>query len=670
MPPECQEAGRGCRKNLDTSKATPPERHTVGTKKTLLFLAAAGVCAMGWTAETSPGAPHRMGLFNTTMREGVACYRIPAMVTAPNGDIIAAIDERVDSCADLNKNRDINIVVRRSADNGDTWSDIETVADHEKGVSASDPSMIVERASGGVLLFYNHMDLDKEPGVYRLHVTKSLDNGKTWGEPEDITSQITKPEWRDDFQFITSGRGIQTRSGLLLHTLVNLDKGLHLFGSEDGGRNWHLVDAPLVPGDESKVVELADGSWMVNSRVKGAGFRYVHTSGDDGKTWTTRPEPALADPACNASLIRLSSVAGGDDRNRLLFSNAASGRRRNNMTVRLSYDEGETWTEEKTIYAGPSAYSTLTVLKNGDIGLLFEKDDHKENEFVRFSLEWLTDGRDRFNPQAAAVNRTDHWTAPFAGRIHTAWRDGRPMPQISAAWPDATLAEAYLAQKHFVARMLKPGEVGGYKAAGVASAAPGHPLVAVMPASGILHAKDNVIIDLADDPHRHVENEIGYLFHKPITKPPADVDALRQCVQAVVAIVEVPGGAVEELQPATTNDIVAWNINAKAMILGDAHEPGAIDPDDINITLSRDGETVNTARGGMAAGGQWGTLLKTVNHVLQQGYTVQPGHIITNGALGQILKAEPGRYHADYGPLGVIEFEVRQSNTGPGDVKP
>lgn len=265
---------------------------------------------------------------------------------------------------------------------------------------------------------------------------------------------------------------------------------------------------------------------------------------------------------------------------------------------------------------------------------------------------------------SAAVAETDavapDWIVPFADRIHNAWRDGKPMPQISAAYPDASLADAYLTQKHFVSRMMAPDGVGGFKAAGVASAAPGHPLVAVMPTSDILHAKDKIVIGLADDPHRHVENEIGYLFHRPVTEPPADVDALRRRVKAIVAIVEVPGGAVEELQPANTNDIVAWNINAKAMILGDAHGPNAIDPDAVNITLKRDGEIINTARGDMAAGGQWNTLLKTVNNVLRQGYTVQPGHIITNGALGKILKAAPGHYHADYGPLGIIEFEVRQ----------
>lgn len=66
------------------------------------------------------------------------------------------------------------------------------------------------------------------------------------------------------------------------------------------------------------------------------------------------------------------------------------------MTVRISYDEGETWSEGKTIYAGDSAYSSMTVLQNGDIGLLFEKDDHTENVFVRFTLEWLTDGKDKY----------------------------------------------------------------------------------------------------------------------------------------------------------------------------------------------------------------------------------------------------------------------------------
>lgn len=365
---------------------------------TWIFTAAMvlGICAAGEVAGIAEGVTLCRDLFNTSMREGVACYRIPALVTAVNGAVVAVIDERVPSCSDLNKNKDINIVIRRSEDNGDTWSEMDTVVDYGYGKAASDPSMIVDWETGAIFLFYNYMDHDAAPEVYCLHVVKSSDNGKTWSVPEDITSQITKAEWHKDFKFVTSGRGIQTRSGMLLHTLVNIQNGLHLFGSKDHGKTWFFLDAPITPGDESKVVELANGRWMVNSRVRGAGSRYTHISSDEGVTWTTAPEPALMDPACNAEIIRYSSTEAGCDKNRLLFSNAKSKNRRRNMTVRISYDEGETWSEGKTIYAGDSAYSSMTVLQNGDIGLLFEKDDHTENVFVRFTLEWLTDGKDKY----------------------------------------------------------------------------------------------------------------------------------------------------------------------------------------------------------------------------------------------------------------------------------
>ena len=333
-------------------------------------------------------------LFNTTMEKGVSCYRIPAIVTAPNGDVIAAIDERVENCADVNANKDINIVIRRSSDNGNTWSDIETVIDFPFGQSASDPSMIVDKETNDIFLFYNFMDLENDNGVYYLHVMKSADNGKTWNEPEDITSQIAKPEWEKDFKFITSGRGIQTRSGKLLHTMVNLKNGLHLFGSDDHGKTWFLIDTPINPADESKVIELTDGSWMINSRVHHLGLRIVHTSSDEGKTWETKEEPQLIDPGNNASIIRYTSKEDGYDKDRILFSNAKMTKGRFNMTVRISYDEGNTWSDGKTIYPGSSAYSSMTILANGDIGLFFEKDNHTQNPFVSFSLDWLTDGED------------------------------------------------------------------------------------------------------------------------------------------------------------------------------------------------------------------------------------------------------------------------------------
>lgn len=330
-----------------------------------------------------------INLFNSSDLER-GCYRIPALITALNGDLVAAIDQRVENCGDLRSNRDINIVVRRSSDNGESWTDIETIVNYPFGESASDPSMIVDDETGKIWMFYNYMDLENEKNIYYLKAVFSSDHGKSWSEPVDITSQITKPEWHEDFKFITSGRGIQTSGGTLLHTLVHLDKGVFLFGSNDHGESWFLIDNPVHPADESKVVELETGSWMVNSRVADAGMRYIHISEDWGETWTSYPDSTLTDPASNASLIRYQT---DDERSFLLFSNSRSPDERKNMTVRVSLDEGETWTEGKTIYPGSAAYSSMTVLKNGEIGLFFEKDNYSQNVFVKFSLDWLISKR-------------------------------------------------------------------------------------------------------------------------------------------------------------------------------------------------------------------------------------------------------------------------------------
>jgi len=371
----------------------------------LILITVISLSAQNKVHEIAEGVIFHQDLFNTSMVKGVSCFRIPSIVTAPNGNLVAAIDERVPSCGDLKWSKDINIVMRRSTDNGKTWSNIETIIDFPLGKSASDPSMIVDRNTKEIFLFYNFMDLDKEKDVYYLHVVKSNDNGKTWSKPEDITNQIAKPEWHNDFKFITSGRGIQTKNGKLLHTLVNLSKGLFIFGSDDHGKTWYFIDTPIKPADESKIVELTDGSWMVNARVNKGGMRYVHTSTDEGKSWTSRPEPNLIDPGCNASIIRYTSKSDGYNKNRLLFSNAKMEKGRMNLTVRISYDEGNTWTEGKTIYGGGSAYSSLTVLKNGDIAVFFEKDDYTQNTFVSFSLKWLTDGKDKFKKAAKKENQ-------------------------------------------------------------------------------------------------------------------------------------------------------------------------------------------------------------------------------------------------------------------------
>ncbi len=322
-------------------------------------------------------------LFNAENNPEVSCYRIPSIITAPNGDLIAAIDERVPSCGDLKWSRDINIVIRKSSDNGKTWGKIEKIIDYPLGQSASDPSMILDKQTNTIFLFYNYMDLDNQKDIYYLKYISSNDNGKSWSNPVDITSQISKVNWKNDFKFITSGRGIQTKNGTLLHCLVNLQKGTHVFGSNDNGKTWFITEAPTLPGDESKIVELNDGSWMVNSRVNKLGYRYSHFSNDNGKTWISKKEESIIDPGCNGSLIRYSQ----GEKNLLLLTNINNKKERKEIVLRYSTDEGKSWSNPKIIYNGEAAYSSMTVMENGNLGLFFEMDNYTKNVFTSISIK-------------------------------------------------------------------------------------------------------------------------------------------------------------------------------------------------------------------------------------------------------------------------------------------
>ena len=322
-------------------------------------------------------------LFNAENNPEVSCYRIPSLITAANGDLIAAIDERVPSCGDLKWSRDINIVIRKSSDNGKTWGKIEKIIDYPLGQSASDPSMILDKQTNTIFLFYNYMDLDNQKDIYYLKYISSNDHGKSWSNPVDITNQISKENWKNDFKFITSGRGIQTKNGTLLHCLVNLQNGTHVFGSSDNGKTWFITETPTSPGDESKIVELSDGSWMVNSRVNKLGYRYSHFSNDDGKTWISKKEESIIDPGCNGSLIRYSH----GEKNLLLLTNINNKKERKEIVLRYSTDEGKSWSKPKIIYNGEAAYSSMTVMENGNLGLFFEMDNYTKNVFTSISIK-------------------------------------------------------------------------------------------------------------------------------------------------------------------------------------------------------------------------------------------------------------------------------------------
>lgn len=349
-----------------------------------LFLAAATLVSCDCTS----GNTGYHTLFHTDPADStrdVSCYRIPALTEGPDGILIAAADERVPSCGDLKWNGNINIVIRRSSDRGLTWEESRRIIDFPEGQSASDPSFIYDPHTRTVFLFYNYMDLDKARDEYRFHVTRSTDGGITWSEPEDITDSVVPESWQKDFKFITSGHGTVTRDGTLLHTIVNLEKGLHIFGSSDHGKSWYLLETALTPADESKIIALNDGTWIVNSRVNGQGYRHVYISGDNGTNWESIPCKELPDPGCNGA------VTGFRYRNKdyLLFVNAADPEHRRNLTLRYSTDKGATWSSGMTIEEGDAAYSDIAVLPDGTVTVIYEKGGYTSISSVSFPFSRL-----------------------------------------------------------------------------------------------------------------------------------------------------------------------------------------------------------------------------------------------------------------------------------------
>lgn len=317
---------------------------------------------------------------------GIKSYRIPALCTAPNGDLVAVCDARTNHAGDLNTVQPINISCRRSTDGGATWSDpVNTWTWHwgdDAKWAGSDPSLIVDSKAKKIFLFYNVWECVKQHGVYQFYVQESSDNGLTWSKPRDISKDIAFPGWpfgaKNGFIFLTSGSGTQTKDGTLLHTVVHVGDGNALFGSEDHGKTWKAFGSPVRCGDECKVVELSDGSWMINSRWRGGG-RQIHVTKDRGRTWESRYDAALTDPQCNAQIMRYplacarpgKTLKPGMPESVLVFSNCnASGRR--NLFVRTSWDDGATWTDGVCVEPAGAAYSDMTILPGGKLGVLFE----------------------------------------------------------------------------------------------------------------------------------------------------------------------------------------------------------------------------------------------------------------------------------------------------------
>lgn len=340
--------------------------------------------------------------------DGYDTYRIPAILVSPKGTLLAFCEGRRNSRGDTG---DIDIVLKRSFDNGETWEPMQVVATDGANTSGN-PCPVVDRDTGDIWLpFTWNFGEDHEgkiwdgtsKGTRTVWVMKSADDGETWSEPVEITQTVKSADWT--WYATGPGIGIQLQSGRLVipcdhGVAVNRHYYSHVFYSNDHGSTWKLGGTTLSDNrtSECQVVELHDGSLLLDIRNHPcySKLRTTTISRDGGLTWSEAvQDQARIDPGCQASVLRFTDQSAYA-KNRLIFSNPASDKR-DKMTIYLSYDEGKTWPVSKLLHAGPSAYSCLTVLPDMSIGCLYECGEEHSYEtltLAQFSLEWLTEGTD------------------------------------------------------------------------------------------------------------------------------------------------------------------------------------------------------------------------------------------------------------------------------------
>ena len=370
----------------------------------LLTLILAGAMLLPIAPQGS--APTSIDVF-VAGENGYHTYRIPSLIATRSGALLAFAEGRRAGTGDAG---DIDLLLRRSRDRGATWSPLQVIGDNGPNTFGN-PCPVVDRDTGTIwLLSTQNLGTDREPdiiagtgaGSRTAWVMKSGDDGVTWSAPVEITSSVKRAGWT--WYATGPGIGIQTRDGRFVIPANHAEAGTgvhrsHVVLSDDRGKTWTLGASADEGTNESQVVELADGQLMMNMRnhpARAENHRLIATSADGGRTLSrARPDAVLVEPPAQASLIRFTRMPA-HDRNRLLFANPA-GARRERMTVRVSQDEGATWPIGRVIHEGPSAYSSLVVLDDLSIGLLYERGTSSPYEritFARITLEWLSDGKD------------------------------------------------------------------------------------------------------------------------------------------------------------------------------------------------------------------------------------------------------------------------------------
>lgn len=370
------------------------------------FDAASGLAKSGCTDVNDK--PQRVDVF-TGGEDGYFAYRIPSLIVAPNGDLLVFCEARKTNLAD---DGDIDLMMKRSADGGTTWSPRELI--YEEGGKArikfGNPTAVIDEEKGVIWLAANR-DYLTERGARAggtLVLFRSDDSGKTWSKPIDITATIKKPDW-GHYAF-GPGIGVQIRRGQYKGRLLlpaNFRKSFdkrqpsysHVIFSDDHGETWRLGG---ILGDYTnecqlaEIVEKGKPGLLINMRnhwgrggfPKKSGSRLVARSFDGGQSWDPeKMDMALPEPPCQASLYRY-SFATKDEPSRLLFANPI-GPGRSNLRVRLSLDEGRTWPHGKLISMGSAAYSCMARLPGNRVGIIYERENYQRISFSAFSISSL-----------------------------------------------------------------------------------------------------------------------------------------------------------------------------------------------------------------------------------------------------------------------------------------